>query len=137
MVTESRRLLVVDDDPAILQIYREVLEQNGYGVVSAASGADAMAKMDAIHGDAQALIVDLGLPDCDGAELVRDLAMKYGERPTLYVSGWTDEFWQLGDAPGRWLIMRKPVPIRRLIAAMQWLERGGERPAELDGPDRD
>ncbi len=136
-MTQSKRLLVVDDDTTILQIYREVLEHGGYEVVTAVSCADAMAKMDAINGQAQVLVVDLGLPDCDGADFVRDASAKYGDRPTLYVSGWTDEFWQLGDAPGRWLIMRKPVPIKRLIAAVQWLERGGDRPPELDGPDHE
>ena len=134
-MTEPTRLLVVDDDQTILQIYREVLEQQGYEVVTAVSCADAMARMDAIQGRTDLLVVDLGLPDGDGADFVRDAAAKYGERPTLYVSGWTDEFWQLGDAPGRWLIMRKPVPIKRLLAAEGWLKRGGERPAELDGPD--
>lgn len=136
-MTQSKRLLVVDDDTAILQIYREVLELSGYEVITAASGSDAMAKLDAMNGEAQVLVVDLGLPDCDGSDFVRDASVKYGERPTLYVSGWNDEFWQLGDAPGRWLIMRKPVPIKRLIAAVQWLERGGDRPPELDGPEHE
>ena len=33
------------------------------------------------------------------------------------MSGWTDEFWNLSNAPGRWLVMQKPIPIPRLIAA--------------------
>lgn len=136
-VTDRPRLLVVDDDPAILRIYSDLLEQNGYQVLPAATGADAMAQLDAVGGNVQVLVVDLSLPDCDGAEFVRDAAEKYGDRPTLYVSGWTDEFWQLGEAPGRWLIMRKPVPIKRLLAAVRWLERGGERPSELDGPEHE
>lgn len=135
MVTQSVRLLIVDDDPAICEIYREVLEQKGFQVVTAGSCADAIKQMDALKGDAQALVVDLGLPDGDGGDFVRDAAAKYGERPTLYVSGWTDEFWQLHDVPGRWLIMRKPVPIQKLLAAVTWLVEGGPKPAELDAPD--
>lgn len=126
------RLLVVDDDPAICEIYREVLNGQGYDVVTAGSCAQAMEQMDAIKGDVQVLVVDLGLPDCDGGDFVRDAAAKYGDRPTLYVSGWTDEFWQLQDAPGRWLVMRKPVPIARLLAAVRWLAHGGPKPPELD-----
>jgi len=128
------RLLVVDDDPAITQIYHEVLTGQGYDVLTAASCKDAMAKMDSIQGDAQVLVVDLGLPDGDGADFVRDSAAKYGNRPTMYVSGWTDEFWQLQDAPGRWIIMRKPLPIKKLLAAVRWLAYGGDKPAELDAP---
>ena len=134
--TGHPRILVVDDDRAICEIYEEVLTREGYAVVTAGSCAEALQRMDAIGGDAQVLIVDLGLPDGDGADFVRASAEKYGSRPTLYVSGWTDEFWQLGDAPGRWLIMRKPVAIKKLIAAVRWLAHGGDKPAELDEPDR-
>jgi DNA-binding response OmpR family regulator len=125
-------VLVVDDDPAICQIYAEVLSSNGYSVLTAGSCAEAMARMDGVRGDMQVLVLDLGLPDGDGADFARDSTAKYGIRPTVYVSGWTDEFWQLHDAPGRWLIMRKPVPIRKLLAAVRWLATGGEKPKELD-----
>lgn len=125
------RLLVVDDDPAITQIYAEVLEQEGFQVAIAASCAEAARTMDELHGDVQLLLVDLGLPDGDGADFVRMASEKHGPRPTIYVSGWTDEFWQLDDVPGRWLILRKPVPVRHLVAAVNWLVRGGEKPPEL------
>lgn len=132
MTPTQNRILVVDDDPAICQIYDEVLRSHGYDVITAGSCADAMARMDAVAGNAQVLVVDLGLPDGDGADFVRSSAAKYGTRPTLYVSGWTDEFWQLQDAPGRWVIMRKPVPIRKLLAAVKYLANGGPKPPELD-----
>ena len=131
MSADTPRVLVVDDDETIARMYDEVLSREGYAVVTAASCADAVKKMDEIQGDADVLLVDLGLPDGDGAELARTLASKHGSRPTMYVSGWTDEFWQLQDAPGRWLIIPKPVPLKKLIAAVRWLEKGGERPAEL------
>ena len=104
----------------------------GYDVITAGTCAAAMQQMDRVKADVQVLVVDLGLPDCDGGDFVRDSAAKYGGRPTMYVSGWTDEFWQLHDAPGRWLIMRKPVPIKKLLAAVEWLASGGPKPPELD-----
>ncbi|HET9453855.1 MAG TPA: response regulator [Gemmatimonadaceae bacterium] len=126
------RLLVVDDDTAITEIYREVLQKEGYEVLTAATCADAMRRMDELGGDIQVLLIDFGLPDGDGADFARSSAAKYGPRPVLYVSGWTDEFWQLDDVPGRWLILRKPVPMKQLIAAVKWLAHGGEKPKELD-----
>ena len=130
----TTRVLVVDDDPAICQIYREVLTGVGYEVSTAGSCGEAMRRMDELNGEAQVLVVDLGLPDGDGADFVRQSNEKYGARATMYVSGWTDEFWQLQDAPGRWLIMRKPIPIKKLLAAVKWLAQGGDKPAELDEP---
>jgi two-component system KDP operon response regulator KdpE len=125
------RLLVVDDDNTITEIYREVLVQQGYEVLTAGSCAEAFARLEAVNGDVQVLVMDLGLPDGDGADFVREACAKYGVRPTLYVSGWHDEFWQLNDAPGRWHIMRKPVPIPKLLAAVRWLALGGPMPPEL------
>ena len=136
MTATPPRLLIVDDDRAIIDIYREVLTHEGFDVLTAPSCAAAMARMDEHAGDVQVLLVDLGLPDGDGADFVRDSAAKYGPRPSLYVSGWTDEFWQLDDAPGRWLILRKPVPVKQLIAAVRWLAYGGDKPPELDEPPR-
>ncbi|HJQ19539.1 MAG TPA: response regulator [Gemmatimonadaceae bacterium] len=129
---QTQTVLVVDDDKSICQIYMEVLSAHGYRVLTAYSCGQAMERMDEINGEAQVLVVDFGLPDGDGADFVRDTTKKYGWRPTLYVSGWTDEFWQLDDVPGRWLIMRKPVPIPKLLAAVQWLAHGGDKPKELE-----
>src|SRR5215210_1118440 len=114
MSAATPRVLVVDDDATITRMYDEVLSREGYQVVTAASCADAIQKMDEIKGDADVLLVDLGLPDGDGAELTRTLAAKHGTKPTMYVSGWTEEFWQLSEAPGRWLIIPKPVPLNKL-----------------------
>jgi two-component system KDP operon response regulator KdpE len=126
------RVLVVDDDVSICEIYYEVLTGEGYAVATAGSCAQAMQRMDEAHGNVQLLVVDLGLPDGDGGDFVRDSAKKYGARPTVYVSGWTDELWQLQDVPGRWIILRKPVPIKKLLAAVKWLGGDGPKPPELE-----
>ena len=128
----TTRLLVVDDDASITHIYGEVLRGQGYDVLLAGTCAEALAQLEAAKGEVQVYVIDLGLPDGDGAQLVHDAAAKYGSRPTLYVSGWHDEFWQMEPAPGQWIILRKPIPIPRLLAAVNWLAHGGPKPAELD-----
>jgi len=133
--TSVTRLLVVEDDSAICRIYMEVLGGPGREVLMAGSCAEAMSKLDEVAGDASVLVVDLGLPDGDGTGFVRAAVQKYGARPTLFISGWTDEFWDLHDNPGRWLVMRKPIPIRKLKAAVDWLAEGGEKPKVLDEPE--
>jgi DNA-binding response OmpR family regulator len=133
-VTAPPRVLVVDDDPAIVQIYKEVLDRDGFETLVAGSCAEALTRLEAVQGDVRALVIDLGLPDGDGSDFSRTVASRFGERPALYVSGWTDEFWQLDDVPGPWLIMRKPVPIAKLRAAVQWLAFGGDKPM-LDDTD--
>lgn len=114
-------VLVVDDDPTICAAYDQILRSRGYGVATAGSRADALAQIDRLDGMVDVLIIDITLPDADGADLAREIIERIGLRPALYVSGWAEEFWNLSEAPGRWLVMQKPIPIPRLIAAIEWL----------------
>lgn len=120
------RILVVDDDPAICLAYSEVLVGAGYEVLTANSRADAMAVLDIVGQDVHVLILDIRLPDADGSQLAHDIADRIGHRPTLYVSGWTDDFWDLADAPGRWRVRQKPIPIPWLLDTVKWLAGEGK-----------
>ena len=124
------RVLVVDDDPAICQAYHEILRARGYVVSTAMSRADALDEIERLRGAVDVLILDISLPDADGAEVSRDITARIGPRPTLYVSGWCDDFWDLSDAPGKWIAIQKPVPIPRLLASLDWLS--GRRDARPD-----
>ncbi len=126
------RVLVVDDDPAICKAYKEVLTAEGYDVATSTSRAEGLATLDRLNGAVDIFIVDIGLRDADGPDFARDAVAKFGTRPTIYVSGWTDDFWNLSDAPGPWLVLRKPVPVPRLLASLKWLLEGGPKPAELE-----
>lgn len=132
MTAAARRILVVDDDAAICEAYREVLAAEGYDVVTASGRADGLAALDRLKGEVDLFVVDFGLRDADGPDFARDAVSKYGTRPTVYVSGWTDEFWDMSNAPAPWIVLRKPVPIPRLLAAIRWLIDGGPKPPELE-----
>jgi DNA-binding response OmpR family regulator len=127
-----RRVLVVDDDPAICRAYEEILAAEGYDVVTSSGRTEALAALERLNGEVDIFIVDFGLRDADGPDFARDAVAKYGERPTVYVSGWTDEFWDMSNAPDPWMVLRKPVPVPRLLASLRWLIEGGPKPAELD-----
>jgi DNA-binding response OmpR family regulator len=127
----ARRILVVDDDPAICRAYEEILEAEGYDVATAGGRTEGLATLDQLNGEVDLFVVDFGLRDADGPDFARDAVAKYGHRPTIYVSGWTDEFWDMSNAPGRWVVLRKPVPIPRLLATVRWLVDGGPKPTEL------
>ena len=63
------RILVVDDEPAILRFLRAGLGSQGYVVVEAATG---QAALDAVRQRrADLVVLDLGLPDIDGLEVIR------------------------------------------------------------------
>jgi two-component system, OmpR family, KDP operon response regulator KdpE len=71
MQARGARILVVDDEPEILRALRTNLTAHGYEVLSATSGAEAQAAYAARHPDL--ILLDLGLPDVDGLELVEQI----------------------------------------------------------------
>lgn len=64
----ANKIVVVDDEAAIRRLLRTALERSGYAVVEAANGREALAALDIDRPDA--VLLDLGLPDRDGLELV-------------------------------------------------------------------
>ena len=65
----SGRILVVDDDPTILRTLRINLRARGYEVEAVATGRDAVSSLE--DAPADLVILDLGLPDLDGIEVLR------------------------------------------------------------------
>jgi two-component system KDP operon response regulator KdpE len=68
---QSLRILVVDDEKAIRSFLRASLSSQGYNVFESATGAEALEKSVSSHPDA--IILDLGLPDMDGIEVIRHI----------------------------------------------------------------
>lgn len=71
----AHKIVVVDDEPAIRRLLRSALERAGYWVVEAGNARDAQNALDIDHPDA--VLLDLGLPDREGLELV-PLVVKTG-----------------------------------------------------------
>ncbi|HEV2705285.1 MAG TPA: response regulator [Pyrinomonadaceae bacterium] len=69
-VPTSRRILVADDDPAILRLVTAIVEKEGYTVVSARDGREAY-KLLQSDSDFLAGIFDVMMPHIQGPELVR------------------------------------------------------------------
>lgn len=128
MTVPRQRILIVDDDPAICRAYEEILAAEGYDVVSSSGRTEGLAALEKLNGKVDLFVVDFGLRDADGPDFVRDAVAKYGTRPTVYVSGWTDDFWDMSNAPRPWVIMRKPVPVPDLLATVRSLIDGGPMP---------
>ena len=67
---DTRRILVVDDDPGIGQMLTKALARHGFQVDAATSADEALEKSDAASYDAA--LVDLVMPGRDGADLADD-----------------------------------------------------------------
>jgi CheY-like chemotaxis protein len=84
----QRPILVVDDDSETRAVERQLLGDNGYRVVEARDGAEAMWF---IQHDPPALIVlDVHMPDVDGPSFARELRMSLRHVPLVIVTGARD-----------------------------------------------
>jgi two-component system KDP operon response regulator KdpE len=77
------RILVVDDEPQILRALRTSLRAHGHEVTVAMNGDDALTE--ASRTSPQLVILDLGLPDMDGTEVIRELRT-WSEAPVIVLS---------------------------------------------------
>jgi two-component system, OmpR family, KDP operon response regulator KdpE len=78
------RVLVVDDEPQILRALRINLHARQYDVVTAGTGRGALDAASDAHPDL--VILDLGLPDMDGVDVIRSLR-KWTQVPIVILSG--------------------------------------------------
>jgi two-component system, OmpR family, response regulator len=78
------RILVVEDDPLLAESLIRALQQQGYGVGHARRGHDADAMLRGHRFDL--LLLDIGLPDVDGFEVLRRLRARCDETPVLVVT---------------------------------------------------
>ena len=76
-------ILIVDDEKPIRRFLRASLQGHGYTVFEAATGAEALQQAAACHPDV--IILDLGLPDMDGAEVTRRLR-EWSRVPVIVLS---------------------------------------------------
>ncbi len=122
-VVPSRRILLVDDDPAVRQTLAALLRASGQDVLEADGGATGLRLLEATSVDL--VITDLGMPDVTGWDLARAAKARHPGLPIVLLTGWGD---QVGaEAPADALVDRvltKPVPRQTVLAVI----------AELTGP---
>jgi PAS domain S-box-containing protein len=111
-------VLVVDDEVAIREITRQVLEVSGYRVLLAANGAEGLAQYRQHQAQIAAVITDGRMPGMDGAALIEALASINPAVRILAVSGETT--WGI-DARGALQVLAKPFTAMQLLTALQQL----------------
>jgi two-component system KDP operon response regulator KdpE len=75
--------LVIDDEPQIRRLLRVTLEANGYDVIDAATGEDGIVQ--AAQGRPEIILLDLGLPDLDGVEVLKRIR-EWSRVPVIILS---------------------------------------------------
>ncbi len=82
-------ILLVEDEPTILNLTRLMLEKLGYCVLTAETPGKAIALAENHSGEIHLLITDVVMPEMNGRDLARDLLKLYPEMKRLFMSGYT------------------------------------------------
>jgi CheY-like chemotaxis protein len=108
-------ILVVDDDPSILEAVSELLEMEGYAVATAVDGADALSSIE--REPPGLILLDMRMPVLDGWGLARELHRRGLEVPIVVMTaardaaGWAKEIGARG-------YLAKPFDISDLLDAV-------------------
>jgi two-component system KDP operon response regulator KdpE len=120
----GQRILIVEDEPALLRALRIDLRARGYAVATAATGRDALDQ--ASREPPDAVLLDLGLPDTDGIEVIGQLR-GWSSAPIIVMSGRTtaqDKIGALDAGADDYVI--KPFAMDELLARLRAALRRGE-----------
>ena len=127
----TRTVLVVDDEPKILQVVRDYLADAGFTVTTARDGTAALAQARAVPPDL--VVLDLGLPGLDGLDVARELQRR-GPVPIIMLTARSDEVDRvLGLELGADDYLVKPFSPRELVARVRAVLRRSDRSAAGTG----
>lgn len=119
------RLLVVDDEPTILESLATLLKGLGYQVIPAEAGAKALQL--AATSPPDAVILDLLMPEMPGLQVLQELRQRFPELPVLLSSGYApDEQVRQALALPRTAFLQKPYTLAQLEQALAHLLRPRE-----------
>ncbi|MFO7632503.1 MAG: response regulator transcription factor [Caldilinea sp.] len=121
-------ILVVDDEPNIVELNRMYLENAGYRVLTARTGAEALTRFANEHPDL--LVLDLMLPGADGWTVCREVR-RQGRTPIIMLTARTEDIDRiLGLELGADDYVTKPYNPRELVARVRAVLRRTNPPPE-------
>ena len=123
----SGKILLADDEPAVLATTDKLLRRRGYQTVLASDGLEAVQKFRADPNGFAAVLLDLTMPGLDGAEALRAIRALNPKAPVLLTSGYSerdvlDRLRDQGPVP----VLRKPFTNEMLLTSVAQIISGRE-----------
>src|SRR5690348_1223881 len=117
-ILDGYLILMVDDEPAILELMAKTMEHLGARVLRAKSGTDALKLLE--NAEPNIIVSDIRMADGDGVFLLKEVRSRYGNKPRfVFLSGFgevnKDEALKMG-AQGRYY---KPIPMSQFASELR------------------
>ena len=113
-------IVLVEDEEPVRRFARAALEEQGYRVLEAGHGWEALMRLAEFDGAVNLVIADVMMPEMGGSELARRLAAERPGLPILFLSGYTDDEMVLRNLGPPSAFVQKPFTPGALV------ERVGE-----------
>ena len=123
----ANKILVIDDEAAVLKVYTHWLNKAGFMVETAGTGPEGIAK--ARTGGYDLILLDLVMPGMDGIETLRQLRAAHPDVPVCIATGfeadYQEELQALAAEGIAFEVIRKSADDAQLITAVQGMLGGG------------
>jgi two-component system cell cycle sensor histidine kinase/response regulator CckA len=114
-------VLVVDDDAGTRGSMQRVLERQGYQVIVASDGLEALRLLRETHVAVDLIVTDVQMPGLPGDALVSEVRRSWPDLPVLFVSGEPDYATLPGSSGGRASFLLKPFGPDELVESVRTL----------------
>jgi two-component system KDP operon response regulator KdpE len=132
MPASEPTVLLIEDEPEIRRFLRSSLPQHGYRVLEAATGSDALTQVAAQNPDM--ILLDLGLPDMDGLDIIRSIRSWTTQIPIVILSARDQEQTKVAALDsGADDYVTKPFGVQELLARMRTARRHAVQTATETG----
>jgi CheY-like chemotaxis protein len=120
-------VLVVEDEEIVRELVCEVLEDQGYDVLCARDGMEALHLAEGFDGAIHLLVTDVIMPQMNGHELAQKLSRLRPDMKVLYVSGYSDnDIGDHGTLDPRYELLEKPFTPQTLARKIREVIREGK-----------
>jgi PAS domain S-box-containing protein len=124
--TTLESILVVEDEGGIRALVRKILRRQGYQVIEASNGEEALRLLAEEGTKVDLLLTDVMMPGMNGVELSQKALAQDGSLKVLFVSGYTDEsVLEAGQFPAGTAFLQKPFTLGSLLGKVREVLDGG------------
>jgi two-component system, cell cycle sensor histidine kinase and response regulator CckA len=119
-LTGTGRVLLVEDEDGVRSFAVRALQRQGYEVIEAISGADALDVLAAAEGKVDLIVSDVIMPEMDGPTMYTEMLKTYPGLKIIFMSGYpSDAFERTLDPKAEFAFLQKPVNLATLAAKVK------------------
>jgi len=123
-------ILVVEDDPTVLEFATTALVRGGYTVLSATNGVEALEQIEQHKGEIHLVLSDIDMPKMDGIQLAKELKTEKPEIKILIMSGGiTEKDFNADPDTKDFPFLQKPFDMSMMLNKVKETLNGSEQPS--------